>query len=186
MSAVAVYEPSLGPVIGEQQRAARTSAGFVLPDGEVAALESTGYLEVVGRYVPVLLNDIQRALQSGGPDPADPALLDRISTPMLVLHGPGTGPFLTAAVRYVVGHVPNATAHEIPDAGHAAPLTHPEALGETLTEFFSPAQQPALTPIDTDIASGRCVNGSSLLRPPRSKPAIRILHDQTAGMRAWD
>ncbi len=143
-------------------------------------------LEVVGRYVPVLLNDIQWALQSEGPDPADPALLDRISTPMLVLHGPDTRRFLTAAVRYVVGHVPNAPAHEIPDAGRAAPVTHPEAIGENLTEFSSPAQQPAWPPTDTGMASGRCVNGSYLLRPPRSKPAIRILHDQTEAMRAWD
>jgi len=33
--------------------------------------------------------------------------------------------------------------HEIPGAGHAAPLTHPEALAEALIEFFAPAQQPA-------------------------------------------
>jgi pimeloyl-ACP methyl ester carboxylesterase len=32
--------------------------------------------------------------------------------------------------------------HKIPGVGHAAPLTHPEALAEALTEFFSP-EQPA-------------------------------------------
>jgi pimeloyl-ACP methyl ester carboxylesterase len=47
---------------------------------------------------------------------------------------------LTASARYVADHVPNARIHEIPGAGHAAPLTHPEALAEALTEFFSPAQ----------------------------------------------
>jgi pimeloyl-ACP methyl ester carboxylesterase len=31
--------------------------------------------------------------------------------------------------------------HEIPGAGHAAPLTHPEALAEALIELFAPAQQ---------------------------------------------
>jgi hypothetical protein len=39
--------------------------------------------------------------------------------------------------------VPNARVHEIPGAGHAAPLTHPEALAKALTEFFTPARQPA-------------------------------------------
>jgi pimeloyl-ACP methyl ester carboxylesterase len=60
-----------------------------------------------------------------------------------VLHGADTKPFLTASAQYVADHVPNARIHEIPGVGHAAPLTHPEALAEALTEFFSPAQQPA-------------------------------------------
>jgi pimeloyl-ACP methyl ester carboxylesterase len=41
----------------------------------------------------------------------------------------------------VADHVPNARVHEIPGAGHAAPLTHPKALAEALIEFFAPAQQ---------------------------------------------
>ncbi len=36
-----------------------------------------------------------------------------------------------------------AVLGEIPGAGRAAPLTHPEALAEALTEFFTPALQPA-------------------------------------------
>jgi pimeloyl-ACP methyl ester carboxylesterase len=118
--------------------AARTWADFVFHDEEVAALESAGYLEAAGRYVPVLLNDIQQAMQSEGPDPADPEILDRISAPLLVLHGPDTMPFFTAAARHVADHVPHARIQEIPGVGHAAPLTHPEALAEALTEFFSP------------------------------------------------
>ncbi|MBA3890627.1 MAG: hypothetical protein H0X64_08850 [Gemmatimonadaceae bacterium] len=49
---------------------------------------------------------------------------------------------MTTSVRHVADHVPNARMQEIPGAGHAAPLTHPEALAEALYEFFSPAQQP--------------------------------------------
>ena len=163
---MAVYEPALPPgVWPEQQRAAvgdtvarvgelaaagklthaaRAWAEFVFHDGEVAALESAGYLEATGRYVPVLLNDIQQGSQPGGPTAADPEILGRISAPVLVLHGPDTvNPLFTACARHVADHAPNARVHEIPGAGHAAPLTHPEALAEALTEFFSPAQQPA-------------------------------------------
>jgi pimeloyl-ACP methyl ester carboxylesterase len=61
----------------------------------------------------------------------------------LVLHGSDTKPWWTRSARHVADHVPNATVHEIPGAGHAAPLTRPEALADALTEFFSPAQQPA-------------------------------------------
>jgi pimeloyl-ACP methyl ester carboxylesterase len=162
-NAVAVHEPPLGPLMDEQQRAARVStvsrmaelvetsrlrdaarrwAEFVFHDEETAALEAAGYLEATGHYVPVLLNDIQQATQFGGPDPADPALLARISAPLLVLHGPATKPFFTAAAQHVAGHVPNARIQEISGAGHAAPLTHPEALAEALATFFSQAQEP--------------------------------------------
>jgi pimeloyl-ACP methyl ester carboxylesterase len=62
---------------------------------------------------------------------------------VLVLHGADTKPFFAASARYVADRVPNARVHEIPGAGHAAPLTHPEALAEALTEFFASAQKSA-------------------------------------------
>ncbi len=163
VSAVAVYEPPLGPVMEEQERAARVRAvtrmgerasegqltdaarswaGFVLCDRETAALEATGYLEDTGRSVPVLLDDIRQAMRPGGPDPADTELLGRIAAPMLVLDGPDTKRYFSAAARHVAGHVPDAWLEGIPGAGHAAPLTHPEALSEALTTFFS--QPPRL------------------------------------------
>jgi pimeloyl-ACP methyl ester carboxylesterase len=160
VNAVAVHEPPLGPLMDEQQRAARVRAvsrmaelvgtsssrdaarrwaEFVFDDEETAALESAGYFEATARYVPVLLNDIQQAVQFGGPDPADPDILAQISAPLLVLHGPATRPFFTAAARHVANHVPGAQLQEISGAGHAAPLTHPEAVAEALTTFFSHA-----------------------------------------------
>jgi pimeloyl-ACP methyl ester carboxylesterase len=164
VTAVAVYEPALPPgVWPEQQReavrdtvarmgelaatgrftdAARAWADFVFHDEEVAALERAGYLEAT--YVPVLLNDIQQGSQSEGPSSADPEILGRIGAPVLVLHGPDTiNPLFAACVRHVADHVPNTRIQQIPDAGHAAPLTHPETLAEALIEFFSPARQPA-------------------------------------------
>ena len=70
-------------------------------------------------------------------------MLGAISAPVLVLHGGVTRPFFTTSAHHVADHVPNARTQEIPDAGHAAPLTHPEALADALTEFFAPAQKPA-------------------------------------------
>jgi pimeloyl-ACP methyl ester carboxylesterase len=128
---------------GRSTDAARPWADLVFNDEETVALESAGYLEAVGRYVPVLLDDIEQAMRFGGPDPADSAILDRISAPMLVLHGPGTRPFFTAAVEHVSDHVSTARKQQISGAAHAAPLTHPEALAEALTTFFSSAQRPA-------------------------------------------
>jgi pimeloyl-ACP methyl ester carboxylesterase len=123
--------------------AARAFAGFPFNDEDIAVAEGAGYFEAVGRYVPNLINVQQQAMKYRGPTPDDPAVLGAISAPVLVLLGSDTKPHELAAARHVADHVPNARIHEIPGAGHAIPLTHPEALAEALTEFFLPAQQPA-------------------------------------------
>ena len=128
---------------GRLPAAARAFAGWPFNDKEIAMAEDAGYFESAGRYVPNLLNLLQQWGEYEGPKPDDPAVLGAISAPMLVLHGADTTPFLTASARYVADRVPNARVHDIPGAGHAAPLTHPEALAEALTEFFAPAQKPA-------------------------------------------
>jgi pimeloyl-ACP methyl ester carboxylesterase len=163
VDAVAYFESSMLSLMDEQEQAAvgdilartgelaaegrladaaRAFAGFPFNDEEIAVLEDAGYLEAVGRYVPGLLNHLQQVMEQGDPI-ADPAVLGAISVPVLVLHGSDTKPLFAASARAVTDRVPNARMQEIPGAGHAGPLTHPEALAEALTEFFSPAQQPA-------------------------------------------
>jgi pimeloyl-ACP methyl ester carboxylesterase len=164
VDAVAPFEPGILSLMDEQQQAvvggaiARTGelaaegdltaavrafAGFPFNDEEIAVAEDAGYFEAAGRYVPNMLNVLQQAMDYEGPTADDPAVLGAISAPVTVLLGSDTKPFFTASARHVANHVPNARVHEIPGVGHAAPLTHPEALAEALTEFFSPAQQPA-------------------------------------------
>ena len=164
VEAVAPFEPGILSLMDEQERAAlgaavarmgelaaegrlaaaaRAFAGWPFNDEEIAMAADAGYFEAAGRYVPNLLNLLQQWGEYEGPTPDDPAVLGAISAPVLVLHGADTTPFLTASARYVADHVPNARIHAIPGAGHAALLTHPEALAEALTEFFAPAQKPA-------------------------------------------
>jgi pimeloyl-ACP methyl ester carboxylesterase len=163
VNAVALFEPSMLSLMGEHEQAAvggilartgelaaegrladaaRTFAGFPFNDDEIAVLESSGYLGATARYIPHLLNHLQQAMEHGDPI-ADPAVLRAISAPALVLLGSDTKPLFATSARTVTDRVPNARMREIPGAGHAAPLTHPEALAEALTEFFSSAQQPA-------------------------------------------
>ena len=161
--AVAAFEPGIPSQIDEQLQAvageavahmaelategnltaaARAFADYPFTDNDIAMAEATGYFEATGRYMPNLLNLLQQFAEHA--DPADdPAVLGAISAPVLMLHGSDTKPFFTRGVRYVAEHVPDATVREIPGAGHAVPVTHPEALAEALTEFFSVAQQPA-------------------------------------------
>jgi len=128
---------------GDLTAAVRPLAGFVFNDEEIAVLKDAGYLEATGRYIPNLLKFFQQLKEYEGPPPEDPAMLGAISAPVLVLQGSDTKPLAATSARHVADHVPNARVQEIHGAGHAAPLTHPEALAEALTEFFSPAQQPA-------------------------------------------
>jgi pimeloyl-ACP methyl ester carboxylesterase len=164
LNAVALFEPTMGSVMDEQERVAfggavarigelaaegrltdavRAAAGFPFNDEEIAVADDAGYFEAVGRYVPNLLNVFQQLREYEGPTADDPTVLGAISTPVLVMHGADTKPFWIRSARHVADHVPNARIQAIPGAGHAAPLTHPEAVAETLTEFLSPPRQTA-------------------------------------------
>lgn len=164
VDALAAVEPTLARVMDDRERAAlggavarmgelaadgnmaaavRVFLGFAFNDEEIAVADEAGYFQATSPYVPTLLNQLAQTMHSEGPEPDDPALLGAISAPVLVLHGSDTKPFFAAGARHVADHVPNARVHEIPGAGHASPLTHPEALAEALTEFFSSTQQPA-------------------------------------------
>ena len=127
---------------GNLTAAVRAFAGFPFNDEEIAVADDAGYFEAASRYVPKLLNLLQQAMESEDPA-ADPAVLGAICAPVMVLLGSDTKPFFITSAKYVADHVPNARIQVIPGAGHAAPLTHPEALAEALTEIFASAQQPA-------------------------------------------
>jgi pimeloyl-ACP methyl ester carboxylesterase len=162
VNALAPFEPTVGSVMDEQDRVAfraavarmgelagngrladalRAAARFPFSDEEVALVDDAGYFEAAARYVPNLLDAFRQLAQHEGPTADDPAVLGAISAPVLVVHGADTKPFWIRGARYVADHVPDARIQAIPGAGHAAPLTHPMALAEALTEFFSPAQQ---------------------------------------------
>lgn len=127
---------------GNLPAAARAFAGFPFHDDEIALADEAGYFQSAGRYVPSLLDLLQQAMTQQGPVPDDPAVLGAITAPVTVLLGSSTKPFFTISARHVVDHVPNARVHEISDAAHAAPVTHPEALAKALIEFFASSPEP--------------------------------------------
>ena len=131
---------------GDLTAAIRPLADFVLNDKEIAALDDAGYLEAAARYIPNLLSYLQQLMEymaHGGTIGDDPTVLGSISAPVLVVQGSETKPLAIASARHVADNVPNARVEEIPGAGHAVPLTHPEALAEALAEFFAVTRQPA-------------------------------------------
>jgi pimeloyl-ACP methyl ester carboxylesterase len=126
---------------GNFAAAARALAGFPFNDDELAMAADAGYFDAAGPYVPNLLNILRQAMGSEEPY-ADPALLGAIRAPVAVLLGSDTKPFFATSARYVTDHVHNARVQQIPGVGHAAPLTHPEALAAALTDFFASSQHP--------------------------------------------
>lgn len=164
VEAVALFEPTMGSVMAEQERAAfggavarmaelaaegrladavRAAAAFPFNDEEMAMAEGAGYFEAVGRYVPNLLSVFRQLREHQGPAVDDPAVLRSISTPVLVVHGADTKSFWIRSAQHVADNVPDAQTYAIPGAGHAAPLTDPDSLAEALIAFLSPLQPHA-------------------------------------------
>ena len=167
VAAVAAVEPESIGLAGEQEQAAfaaaaeragelvsagdltaaiRPLADFVFSDKEIAALEDAGYLEAAARYIPNLLSFLQQLMKymgHGGATGDNPTVLGAISAPVLVLQGSETKPLAAASAQHVADNIPNARVEEIPGAGHAVPLTHPEELAEALARFFATTRQPA-------------------------------------------
>jgi pimeloyl-ACP methyl ester carboxylesterase len=162
ISALALFEPTMGSVMDDQDLAGfgdavvrmgqvagegrmadalRAAAAFPMNEDEIAKAEDAGYFEAAARYVPNLLEVFRQLREHDGPTADDPAVLGSISVPVLVLHGADTKPFWVRGAQHVTDHVRDARVRAIPGAGHAAPLTHPAALAQALSESFSPAQR---------------------------------------------
>jgi len=164
VDAVAAFEPGMLSLMDEHEQAAlgdtvartaelaaegrlteasRTFAAWPFDDEEIAAAEDLGYFEAAGRYVPNLLDVLRQDMQDRSPASEDPAVLGAISAPVLLLVGSESKPFFAASARRLANHIHNARIREVPATGHAAPLTHPEALAEALAEFFATTLQLA-------------------------------------------
>jgi pimeloyl-ACP methyl ester carboxylesterase len=158
INAVALYEPTIGSVMDDEERrafgaavsrmaelavngesteAVRAAAHFPFNEEEIAVADDAGYFEASGRYVPNLLLAFQQLSEHQGPTVDDPSVLTAISTPVLVLHGANTKPFWVRSARHVADHVPHSSIQTLANAGHAAPITHPALLAEALASFFS-------------------------------------------------
>jgi pimeloyl-ACP methyl ester carboxylesterase len=165
VSAVAVYEPLVFDVFGEEDAvrfehtvarvsdaaandqltdAARMFAEPLCNDDELAAVTASGYFEASGRYMPVVLQEIQHAAHSQAYSPTDPSVLRHITVPVLILHGSRTALTLfTDGVRHVAGHVVDAQIRQITGAGHWGPELQPEPIADELIRFFESQREAA-------------------------------------------
>ncbi len=166
VAAVAVYEPTLIPMMGKDdladtlaamQRvgaaaaddrlidAVRTFTSWIGTEKERAALAQTSFDDVWAQRVPAMLRFVQQDGSYDGPRSTDPEALARIRVPVLVLTGQQTRlhPFFSAAAEFITQHVTTSQIWELPGVGHFAPVLAPQSVADELTTFFESAWQPA-------------------------------------------
>jgi pimeloyl-ACP methyl ester carboxylesterase len=165
VSAVAAYEPFVGEVFSEDllasfeavipriaqavaddrlADAARVFGELVANDDETASLEASGYFVEAGRYIPILLQQLEQSSQPDAFSPTDPSLLAKVSAPVLLLHGSQSagGDFYSEGRRHVAEHVADIRIGEIDGAGHFGVTFEPEAIADEVTRFFETASVP--------------------------------------------
>jgi pimeloyl-ACP methyl ester carboxylesterase len=159
ISALALYEPALPEIDDSVEAHWRTAVTRVahaaeegrftdgartfLADvamanrGELAAVEGAGVVEVLAPNVPATLREADQVLTFRLLDRLD---LERVSAPVLLLHGSDTHPFYVAATRHLVAHLTAAEVREIPGAGHLGPQRAAIQVADELIRFFARAR----------------------------------------------
>ena len=153
----AVYEPmvsmamsqedraDLGEALAEGRRlllegdttgAMRALAAHPLSATDFAATETSRYLDAAAPYVPQVLEVFAQVSEYKGRFPEDPVVLGAITHPVLVLEGDRTIPLFTRSARHVLSQVADARSATVTGAGHAGPVTHPEAVADELRRFL--------------------------------------------------
>lgn len=158
VTAVALYEPTITPVMSEDDYAdalamleevgaavadgrladaARAFHPFVANDDELASLDAD-YHERSGTALPSELRKIQASQNYEGPRVTDPEAMARINVPFLLLRGQRTrrASFYADTERYVAEHVADPHTRELPGVGHFAPTVAPEPVADALVSFF--------------------------------------------------
>jgi pimeloyl-ACP methyl ester carboxylesterase len=159
VAAVAVYEPTLIPLMSEDDLAetlgtmhhvgaaaadgglvdaVRVFTSWICTEEETAALTQTTFDDVWALRVPAMLRFVQQDGSYEGPRSTDPEALARVTVPLLVLTGQKTRlrSFFTAVAEFIAQHVAGSQVWELPGAGHFAPVLAPQSVADELITFF--------------------------------------------------
>ena len=159
--ATAAYEPVVGMVMDEQERAdlraalaqghalalrddltgsIRAIAAHPFTPADLAAADQAGYFDATSGYASHVVEVFHQLPTYDGPMPEDPEILGAIPTPVLVLRGSETSPVFVRSADHVLAHTRRAQLSIISGAGHAGPLTHPRSIAQELLRFFDDPQ----------------------------------------------
>ena len=159
VAAVAVYEPTLIPLMSEDDLAetlgtmhhvgaaaadgglvdaVRVFTSWICTEEETAALTQTTFDDVWALRVPAMLRFVQQDGSYEGPRSTDPEALAQVTVPLLVLMGQKTRlrSFFAAVAEFIAQHVAGSQVWELPGAGHFAPVLAPQSVADELITFF--------------------------------------------------
>jgi pimeloyl-ACP methyl ester carboxylesterase len=154
VGAVAAYEPGVAGLVDEataaQAQAAAERALETGSDGRrgPTLLRGLSAVQRRGSGAPVGVRGVRAhgALLPGVGAGAteylravDASAIERISAPVLLLHGPRTHRFFTDSVHHLAAELADARLAEIPDVGHMGPGMAPEPVAGELVPFFQSA-----------------------------------------------
>jgi pimeloyl-ACP methyl ester carboxylesterase len=107
---------------------------------ELTLLAEADAAQAMAPLVPVVLAE---EAQSGLPQLSDLSLLDRVTMPVLLLHGARTDPFFTGVVEYLAERLADCRVREVPEVGHLGPEVAPEPVAADLVGLLeATAPQP--------------------------------------------
>lgn len=161
ITAIAAYEPGVNEVMPEglASRLGPTfeRVGALLAEGKLveaarAFVENSDVLYVPAERekvvpdfwvtaapnLPVFMQEMQQAAESGQPSPNDPSVLGKIQVPVCLLLGTSSKQWFADSVHYVAKHVANSSVREIPGLPHFGPCLNPKPIADELSELFEP------------------------------------------------
>lgn len=155
VGALALYEPTLTELAGAEV-SARFSDAFArvrdaVDDGrpadgawifleELAMANDTerailSEVDAAREMVPLVPLVLEEQAQSGFPQLSDLSLLERVTMPVLLLHGSRTDPFYAGVVTDLAGRIADCRVHEIAGVGHLGPEIDPEPVAAELVRL---------------------------------------------------
>jgi pimeloyl-ACP methyl ester carboxylesterase len=159
VAAVAVHEPAVAAVASDDTRLGDTIAAMVAAagqsryadavriffedsglfnDDEAAALSAHGIHERMAPNVPAWLAEMP---EFGGA--VDPAVLGRVTVPVLLLRGTRSPGWFHDSVRFVAEHLVDVRVRDVGGGGHMAVLARPDAVAGELARFFASSAAPS-------------------------------------------
>jgi pimeloyl-ACP methyl ester carboxylesterase len=121
-------------------------APAIYNDAEMASGAPADFWHASAALIPGFLEEQRLATQYEPADPTDPALLGRITVPVLLLCGSESRPWFQRSTAYLAEHLPRASICEIAGAGHFGPYLNARAVADELVRFFGNTIEAQSTP----------------------------------------
>lgn len=146
------------------------TAAVGLAEDERALFSMPEVTEMVQPFIPGLVREIPEITRA-----LDPAIVDALTMPVLLVQGTRSGVRFKEATRYLADRLPHAQIAEIAGVGHMGTLTAPEGVARELIRFVAADQTRAQRSAPWVAPMWSC----SSVRSPAMSPASSRAHSRS-------